>query len=100
MKMIKSAKGLIALPCLEVKLVDMNQIVANNYNPNNVPKNNMLLLQESIIANGFCFPVVVIWDTDLEKFVIIDGFHRYTILKDYLCAEQLPVVVLKHDLQY
>jgi ParB-like chromosome segregation protein Spo0J len=97
MKTIPSQKGEIRLPCMAVKLVPMEQVVANNYNPNNVPKNNMLLLQESILSNGFCFPVVVIWDHDQEKFVIVDGFHRYTILKDYLGAQELPVVILEHD---
>ena len=97
MKGIESNKGIIMLPCFETKLVDIEKVTANNYNPNAVPENNMLLLLESIIANGFCFPVVVIWDDDLESFVIIDGFHRYTIMKDYLQVKQLPVIVLEHD---
>ncbi len=97
MKTLESNKGPVALPCFETQLVDMDQVAANNYNPNNVPKNNMILLQESILANGFCFPVVVIRDADLEKYVIVDGFHRYTIMKDYLQVKQLPVVVLQHD---
>lgn len=97
MKTLDSNKGPIALPCFDVILIDMDQVVANNYNPNNVPKNNMVLLQESVLSNGFCFPVVVIRDDDLEKYVIVDGFHRYTIMKDYLQVKQLPVVVLQHD---
>ena len=58
----------------------------------------MLLLQESILANGFCFPIVTIYDPDLERYIIIDGFHRYSILKDYLGCEQIPVVVLEHNI--
>lgn len=95
---LKSKKGLIDLPCLNVKLVPAEKVKANNYNPNNVPKNNMELLQQSIIDNGFCFPIVVIYDDVIDEYVIIDGFHRYTILKHWLEVEQIPVVVLEHDI--
>jgi len=95
---IESKKGQIKLPCLDVKVVDINQVQANNYNPNAVADNNMKLLEESITANGFCFPVVTIYDPDLEKYVIIDGFHRYLIFRDWLEAKQLPIIVLDHDI--
>lgn len=94
---IATQKGEISLPCLDVKIVDIEQVQANNYNPNNVASNNMALLEESILSNGFCFAVVTIWDPDLEKYIIIDGFHRYLIFKDYLGARQLPIIVLEHD---
>lgn len=95
---IKSRKGEISLPCMDVRIVPIEGVVANNYNPNNVAKNNMLLLEESIISNGFCFPVVTIWDEDLEKYVIIDGFHRYQIFRDYLQADEIPIIVLSHGI--
>ncbi len=93
---IESNKGPLPLPCMHVFLVPVEKIRANNYNPNAVPKNNMELLQQSILDNGFCFPIVTIFDEDLEEYVIIDGFHRYTILKDWLEVKQIPVVVLNH----
>lgn len=96
---IATRKGVISLPCLNVQIVDIDQVQANNYNPNNVASNNMALLEESILSNGFCFAVVTIWDPDLEKYIIIDGFHRYLIFKDYLGARQLPVIVLEHDIR-
>ena len=95
---IKTKKGNVKLPCLDVKVVDINLVQANNYNPNAVADNNMKLLEESITANGFCFPVVTIYDPDLEKYVIIDGFHRYLIFRDWLEAKQLPIIVLDHDI--
>ncbi|MDD5486375.1 MAG: ParB N-terminal domain-containing protein [Dehalococcoidales bacterium] len=95
---IESKKGQIKLPCLDVKVVDINQVQANNYNPNAVADNNMKLLEESIVSNGFCFAVVTIYDPDLEKYVIIDGFHRYLIFRDWLEAKQLPIIVLDHDI--
>lgn len=95
---IKTKKGDVALPCLDVKIVPIDQVQANNYNPNAVADNNMKLLEESILSNGFCFPVVTIWDPDQEKYIIIDGFHRYLIFRDWLEAKELPIVVLEHDI--
>ena len=97
-KVLKTEKGEIKLPCFDVVMVDIKKVEANDYNPNNVSKNNMLLLEESILNNGFCFPVVTIYDTKKDKYIIIDGFHRYTIFKDYLKATELPVIVLEHNL--
>ena len=69
----------IEIPCLDTKLVDRDKLQANNYNPNNVPKDKMELLKQSIIDNGFCFPIVTIWSEEDETYIIIDGDHTYTI---------------------
>lgn len=98
MMTIETQKGPIKLPCLEVRIVDINQVQANTYNPNHVSPNNMALLEESILSNGFCFAVATVWDPDLEKYIIVDGFHRYLIFRDYLKAKQLPIIVLDHDI--
>lgn len=95
---IKSKKGNLKLPALTSILVPIELVQANNYNPNHVDDNNMKLLELSILENGFAFPVVTVWDPDIEKFVIVDGFHRYQIMKDYLQVRQLPIVVLEHDI--
>ncbi len=95
---IKTKKGEIKLPCLNVQIVDINMVQANNYNPNAVASNNMALLEESILSNGFCFAVVTVWDPESEKYIIVDGFHRYLIFKEYLQAEELPIIVLEHDI--
>lgn len=79
-------------------IVPIEKVRANNYNPNNVSENNMQLLLQSIQDNGFCFPVVTVWDPDEEVYVIVDGFHRYSIFKDYLEAEEIPIIVLDHDI--
>lgn len=43
--------------------------------------------------------MVTIWDDDMEKFVVIDGFHRSVIGgPDWLGLSHLPVIVLPHDL--
>lgn len=95
---VKTKKGDLKLPALTTILVPMELVQANNYNPNHVDDSNMKLLELSILQNGFAFPVVTVWDTDLEKFIIVDGFHRYQIMKDYIKATRLPIVVLEHDI--
>lgn len=94
---IKTKKGEISLPVMCPILVPRELVQANNYNPNAVPRNNMELLETSIISNGFCFAIVTVWDDSLGKFVIVDGFHRDTILDYWLEAEEIPIIVLEHD---
>lgn len=98
MRYIESKKGKIALPCLEVKIVDIDKVQANNYNPNHVSDKNMDLLEESILSNGFCFAVVTVWDPDLEKYIVVDGYHRYIQFKDRFEAKEIPIIVLEHDI--
>ena len=89
----------IEMPVLNIQLVNRNMIQANDYNPNNVPADKMELLKQSIIDNGFCFPIVVIWNEEIEKYIIIDGFHRFLMCQpDWLDIKEVPVVVLKHDM--
>jgi len=91
--------GKVPVPCCNTILVRTSMVAANLYNPNSVPPDRMELLRQSILDNGFCFPVVVIWDDDLERFVVIDGFHRTTIGgPEWLDFDYVPVVVLHHTM--
>ena len=88
----------IEMPCLQTRLVPRENVVANGYNPNSVNDDKLDLLKQSIIDNGFCFPIVTIWDGDQEKYVIIDGFHRWLVSSpEHLDIQEIPIVVLKHD---
>lgn len=92
--------GKILVPCANTILVKTSLIVANGYNPNFVPDEKMDLLRQSILDNGFCFPVVAIWDEDAEAFCIIDGFHRSTVGgPSWLDFDYLPLVALAHDIK-
>lgn len=96
---IQGKKHKIEVPCANTLVVNRSLIEANTYNPNSVSDDKMELLSQSIIDNGFAFPVVTIYDPDLEKFVIIDGFHRFLIAGyDHLGLSHIPVVVLRHDI--
>lgn len=86
----------IKMLALEAKLVSIDEVYANDYNPNIVAAPEMNLLETSIIENGFCYPIAVIRDEN-NKYCIVDGFHRYTVAKK-LNLKEIPIVVLKHDI--
>jgi ParB-like chromosome segregation protein Spo0J len=89
----------IRIPCASTLVVARHLVQANTYNPNAVPDEKMELLRQSILDNGFAFPIVTIYDPEVERFVIIDGFHRYWISgPQWLGMEYVPIVVLDHDI--
>jgi len=89
----------VTIPCVGTLLVKRDLVQANTYNPNSVPDDKMELLRQSIVDNGFCFPIVTIYDPDLQKFVVIDGFHRFLISgPDWLDMPYVPIVILAHDI--
>ena len=91
--------GQIEVPCANVVLVARALIFANVYNPNSVSPDKMELLRQSILDNGFCFPIVTIWDEELERFVIIDGFHRDLMGdEEWLDLDYIPLVILRHNI--
>ena len=88
----------IDIPCLLTQKVKMIDIVPNEYNPNSVDKQNMKLLEHSILTDGLTMAIVVIKDNDTGKYHIIDGFHRYTVFKK-LKQEYIGAVVLEKDIK-
>jgi ParB-like chromosome segregation protein Spo0J len=90
----------ILIPCVNVLLVRRELVQANHWNPNQVPDDKMELLRQSIVDNGFCFPIVTGYDPDLEKFIVVDGFHRYTIAgPNWLDMAYVPIVVLDRPIE-
>lgn len=86
-------------PVYDVKRVPIDQVLSNDYNPNSVAPPEMQLLETSIWEDGYTQPVVVVYDDENEKYVVIDGFHRYCVLRDSQRVNEreqgmLPVVVL------
>jgi len=90
-------------PVNRVKWVDINEVSPNDYNPNSVAKKEMGLLYTSILHDGYTQPVVTIFDEEKQKYIIIDGFHRYFTCKsnqDILDRNKgrLPIVVLNKNI--
>lgn len=96
------ADGYIS-PVYAVKRVPIEQVTANDYNPNSVAPPEMALLETSIWEDGYTQPVVVVYDRENDKYVVIDGFHRYCVLRDSKRVNEreqgmLPVVVLDKEM--
>ena len=82
---------------LNVKIVKLDQLIANQYNPNRMPDVEMNLLKDCILKYGFLFPILTSFDKKLGKYRIIDGYHRYEVLKRLGCEE---AAILDLDLGY
>lgn len=85
----------ITNPLSTLQWVSRGRVKPNDYNPNKVSKQNLELLKQSILSNGWTLPIVVRPD-----FTIIDGFHRWTIAGEEPLLSMLdgkvPVVIVDH----
>lgn len=82
-------------PLGSLQWVNRDLLKANDYNPNKVSEENLKLLVQSILTNGWTLPIVCRPD-----YTIIDGFHRWTVsgrepLKTMLNGK-VPVVIVDH----
>lgn len=90
-------------PVYHVVAVPVEKISPNSYNPNAVAPPEMNLLYESIKADGYTMPIVCYYDKREDRYIIVDGFHRYRIMlehEDIYQREQgmLPVSVINKPL--
>ena len=90
-------------PVSRVQFIDVDKIEPNDYNPNAVAKNEMKLLEISIDHDGYTQPTVTIYDKERDKYVIVDCFHRYYVMKTSKLINErnggkLPIVVLDKDI--
>lgn len=85
----------ILAPLKNVQFIERDKIKPNDYNPNKVSEQNLELLVQSILTNGWTMPIVIRPD-----YTIIDGFHRWTVagrepLKSML-GGVIPCVIVDH----
>lgn len=86
-------------PVYNIQRIPIEKIQANSYNPNSVAPPEMKLLYQSIKEDGYTMPIVCYYLEDIDKYEIVDGFHRYTTMlkhKDIYEREEgyLPVSVI------
>ena len=85
----------ILSPLKSVKFIHRNNLKPNDYNPNKVLEQNLKLLVESILSNGWTMPIVCRPDM-----TIIDGFHRWMVSGREPLLSKLqgivPVVIVEH----
>ena len=70
--------------------LELSKIQPNDYNPNVVPKKILSALTKSIEEFGIEQPILV--RKEGEKYIIVDGEHRYLIAKK-LGFKAVPVVI-------
>jgi len=90
-------------PVYNVKRVPIDKVKANDYNPNKVAPPEMELLETSIWEDGYTQPVVTYYDKDNDTYIVVDGFHRYLILKNSRRIYErengtLPIVVIEKEI--
>lgn len=82
-------------PLSSLQWVDRSKLKPNDYNPNKVSEENLQLLTQSILTNGWTLPIVV-----RANLTIIDGFHRWTVAgKEPLLSRlggKVPIVIVNH----
>lgn len=86
-----------------VKWVKLDEITANDYNPNSVAQNEMKLLHTSIAHDGYTQPTVTMKNMETLQNEIVDGFHRYLTCRgnadiNTKTLGRLPIVVIKKDI--
>lgn len=90
-------------PVYNVIAVPVEKIEANDYNPNHVARREMQLLYHSIKSDGYTMPVVCFYDDERDKYILVDGYHRWLVMithKDIYERENgmLPVSVIEKEL--
>lgn len=92
-----------AQPIDLVRWIPVSKLQANDYNPNSVALNEMTLLHTSIKHDGYTQPIVTVYDPLDDKYVIVDGFHRYSIMRNNqdiqaTTGSHVPIVVIKKSI--
>lgn len=83
---------------MNVQLVPTNKVVGNVYNPNFVAKPEMDLLRLSIEEDGLTQALVVFYDKEKDIYIVVDGFHRYLVLRDHFKSDVIPVVIIEKNI--
>jgi hypothetical protein len=95
--------SVIKQPIDFVRWIPIDKVEPNDYNPNSVAKVEMGLLYKSIKHDGYTQPIVTIYDSEKDKYIIVDGFHRYFTCKTNKDIRErnmgyLPCVVIEKDI--
>lgn len=70
-------------PVYNIIAVPFEKIMPNTYNPNHVAPPEMDLLYVSIKEDGYTMPIVCYYSSKRDKYIIVDGFHRWRVMRDY-----------------
>ena len=91
-------------PVYNIQKIPIEKIQANAYNPNAVAPPEMKLLYKSILEDGYTMPIVCYYLKDIDKYEIVDGYHRYRIMKEHKDIYErengcLPVSIIENIIE-
>lgn len=94
----------IKQPVWCVQWIPIEQVEANDYNPNSVAPPEMKLLYHSIKEDWYTQPIVAYYDEEKKKYIIVDWFHRNRVWREHNDITQrikwhLPIVVIDKDIK-
>ena len=89
----------ITFPVMNVKMIPIEKVKANDYNPNKVATPEMKLLKKSIEEDGYTQPIVTIYDKESDIYIVVDGFHRYKCAIEYFDLKEVPCTVIEKDVK-
>jgi ParB-like chromosome segregation protein Spo0J len=89
-------------PVLSVRLVEAENVLSNDYNPNRVAPPEMRLLELSMVRDGITTAIVAA-KNDKGQYVVVDGFHRTQVIKYFPPVHRsihgyVPVVELNKEI--
>ncbi len=90
-------------PAYNIISVEFEKIEPNTYNPNSVAPPELELLYLSILEDGYTQPIVCYYSDKQDVYVIVDGFHRWRVMKEHADIYEreggkLPVAVIDKPL--
>lgn len=85
-----------------VQWIRLEDVEANDYNPNAVAPPEMKLLEHSINEDGYTQPIVA-WKRE-DRFEVVDGFHRNRVGRECPSVRKrikgyLPLAIINEDRQ-
>lgn len=90
----------ITFPVLNVKMVPIDKVDENGYNPNKVATPELALLERSIREDGFTQPIVCYYIPKIDRYKIVDGYHRFFLARKRLRLKEVPVTVIDKSLAH
>ena len=79
---------------MDIKLIELNRIQPNGYNPNVIEADILAKLRAEIAQKGLCEPIIV--RSSGNGYIIVDGEHRWQVCQD-LGWREIPCIIVDYD---
>ena len=77
---------------IRLEVLKLRDVEPNEYNPNVMGETAFKKLVESVRKVGYIEPILVRYDENRNKYIIVDGEHRYYLLK-HAGVEEAPFLI-------